>query len=248
MKKNIPIVSTMLIISLYIVNKIIRDIPPSPAVCSCARPLPPRGDDFSGSLAQGVIPPDGSFVGSSYCNYYTDMLGSGQNVISYSYYTPASLSSGTPDKHWFRYLVFLDTLLQRMASLYPGWRMRIYHNVTGGQREQADFLCNLTCSYPHLDLCDVRTIPQLAAHLDLESSLAIGRTWRFIVLGDPTIRMFGVRDLDSYLLQRERDVVTHWVERHEKQIYIMRDTPQKRNKADYLMPMYGETLWLATII
>ena len=150
--------------------------------------------------------------------------------------------------HWFRYLLFLDSLLQRMASLYSGWRMRIYHNVTEEQRDQAAFLCNLTCSYSHLDLCDVRTIPQLAAHKDLESSLAIGRAWRFIVLGDPTIRMFGVRDLDSYLLQRERDVVTHWVERHEKQIYIMRDTPQKRNKANYLMPMYGETLWLATII
>ena len=101
-KKNIPTVLAMLILSLYIVNKIIHDIHPSRAECNCARPLPPRGEDFSGSLAQGVIPPDGSFVGSSYCNYYTDMLGSGQNVISYSYYTPASLSSGTPGKHWFR--------------------------------------------------------------------------------------------------------------------------------------------------
>ena len=36
----------------------------------------------------GRIPPDGSYVGSSSCNDYTDKLGAGQKVLSYSYYTP----------------------------------------------------------------------------------------------------------------------------------------------------------------
>ena len=236
-KKNIHylILLKLLFILFCIYNDLIID---SGMDCSCSRQLPSLGKDFSDSLLAGVIPPDGSYVGRSYCNEYTDYLGSGQNVISYSYYTPAR-QSATFDTHWFRYLTFLDSLLQRMTEIYPGWRMRIYHNVTQGQRDQADYLCNLTCTYPHLDLCDVRTIPSLAAHQDLESAVAIGRAWRFVVLGDPTVQRFGVRDLDSYLLQRERDVVTHWMDRNEKQFYIMRDTPQKRNKAKYLMPMYG---------
>ena len=162
-------------------------------------------------------------------------------MISYSYYTTVTLKYKPSDKHWFRYLVFLERLLQRMTELYPGWRVRIYHNVTGGQRDQANYLCNLTCVYSHLDLCDIRKIPILAAHQDLESSLAMGRAWRFMVLGDPTVQMFGVRDLDSYLLQRERDVVEDWVGQNKKQFYIMRDTPQRRTRAKYLMPMYGGT-------
>ena len=39
-------------------------------------------------VSSGRIPPDGSYVGSSSCNDYTDKLGAGQKVLSYSYYTP----------------------------------------------------------------------------------------------------------------------------------------------------------------
>ena len=62
-----------------------------------------------------------------------------------------------------------------------------------------------------------------------------------MVLGDPTVRMFGVRDLDMYMLPREREAVTVWemgnYTNKVKQFYIMRDTPSARNKAGIIMPI-----------
>ena len=62
-----------------------------------------------------------------------------------------------------------------------------------------------------------------------------------MVLGDPTVRMFGIRDLDMYMLPREREAVTVWemgnYTNKDKQFYIMRDTPQARNRAGIFMPV-----------
>ena len=121
--------------------------------------------------------------------------------------------------------------------MYPGWRMRIYHNVTSAQADQAEFLCQLECDHPSLDLCDVRRIPELARHHVLEDKVDLGRWWRFLVLGDPTVRMFGIRDLDMFMLPRERDAVARWEQEGTHQFYIMRDTPQARKRAGILMPI-----------
>ena len=72
--------------------------------------MPPMGEDrqqdlIEGELTSGILmkselklkltkltpgrtPPDGSYVGPSTCNDFTDRLGAGQKVLSYSYYTP----------------------------------------------------------------------------------------------------------------------------------------------------------------
>ena len=74
-------------------------------ICHCKneRQKPPIGEDrqldlidggrkwkekFKLKTNLGRIPPDGSYVGSSSCNEFTDRLGAGQKVLSYSYYTP----------------------------------------------------------------------------------------------------------------------------------------------------------------
>ena len=64
----------------------------SAIVCQCPRErqLPTKGEDRSGDLERGIIPPDGSYVGPSSCNLETELLGSGQMVLSYSYYTPGT--------------------------------------------------------------------------------------------------------------------------------------------------------------
>ena len=84
--------------------------------------------------------------------------------------------------------------------------MRIYHNLTTDTPDELNFFCELKCSYDYLDLCDVRKIPELIEHRDIEDILDFGRAWRFIVLGDPTVHKFGVRDLDMFILEREREV------------------------------------------
>ena len=75
------------------------------------------------------------------------------------------------DRHWFRYLGLVEQLLKDLVDLYPGWRMRIYHNVTRDQEDQAQYLCQLQCQHHFLDLCDVRTIPELVKHQVNISSL-----------------------------------------------------------------------------
>ena len=64
----------------------------SAIVCQCPgeqqRQVPRKGQDRTGDLQQGLLPPDGSYVGPSSCNPETDLRGSGQMVLSYSYYTP----------------------------------------------------------------------------------------------------------------------------------------------------------------
>ena len=112
--------------------------------------------------------------------------------------------------------------LQKASELYPGWRVRIYHNVTGGQSDQATYLCRLHCTHHLLDLCDVRDVPELSRHGELEARVDLGRWWRFIVLGDPTVRRFGIRDLDMFILHRERDAVTAWEEEGSKQVDTIR--------------------------
>ena len=62
-----------------------------------------------------------------------------------------------------------------------------------------------------------------------------GRGWRkkvFVLillfnwqaLGDPTVEMFGSRDVDSYLMPREKAAVDEWMKK-QRQFHIMRDGP-----------------------
>ena len=71
--------------------------------CGCQRAWPAGGSDGRALLAAGRAPPDGSYVGRSSCNAYTEQLGSGQRVLSYSYYS-AGGSGREAARHWYRYL------------------------------------------------------------------------------------------------------------------------------------------------
>ena len=210
--------------------------------CGCPRPLPPVQADLTASLISGIIPPDGSYVGQSSCNKFTSHLGSGKNVLSYSFYSAVTLSymkdEVTGEAHWLRYLGLLPDILQNMTRDYPGWRLRLYHNLTQ-DHDQMGFLCKLYCDNPHMDLCDMREVPELISHIDLEGTVDLGRAWRFAVLGDPTVRLFGVRDLDMFILKRELAAMQEWMEDDSKQFYVLRDTPEKKMRAGYRMPIKG---------
>ena len=101
------------------------------------------------------------------------------------------------------------SLARTVGSLYPGWRMRIYHNVTSAQPAALASLCSLYCGHQHVDLCDTRRLPGLG---DLNTQFPVGRFWRFQALGDATVRRLLVRDTDAWLLPRERAAVTQWEE------------------------------------
>ena len=56
-----------------------------------------------------------------------------------------------------------------------------------------------------------------------------------MVLGDPTVKMFGVRDLDMYMLPREREAVRVWEVGNYtgelKQFYLMHSSPHSSIKS-----------------
>ena len=56
----------------------------------------------------------------------------------------------------------------------------MYHNLTQGH-DQLGFLCDLYCKNPLMDTCDIRHVPELVSHTDLEGFVDLGRTWRFAV-------------------------------------------------------------------
>ena len=80
---------------------------------------------------------------NSVCSEYTNTRNHNQKVISYSYY------EGIEDQA----MKNLDLNSESIHSLYPGYIMRIYHNLTENQK-----LCELFCQNEHIDLCNVRKL------------------------------------------------------------------------------------------
>ena len=99
-------------------------------------------------------------------------------------------------------------------------------------------LCKLYCTFDHVDFCDTRYhnnkfflcivgFRVLPSSGNLNQDFPVGRFWRFQALGDPTVRLepfninncivwilkirkFASRDVDSWILPRERDAVNDW--------------------------------------
>ena len=120
-----------------------------------------------------------------------------------------------------RYLGLFQPLAEAARRLYPGWRLRIYHNVTSEDTEALEVFCQLHCNYSFIDLCDTRDLPVLG---DLNSQFPNGMFWRFQPLADPTVEIFGSRDSDSFLSEREEAAVSAWLMSGE-QFHVMRDGP-----------------------
>ena len=162
----------------------------------------------------------GQYVGQSTCNNFTSALGAAQRVLSYSYYRPDQLA-GKPTDTVERFLGLFQPLAESARRLFPGWRLRIYHNVTSEDSEALDLFCELHCNYSFIDLCDTRNLPGIG---DLNAQFPVGRFWRFQPLADPTVEIFGSRDSDSFLSEREAAAVSAWL-RSGEQFHVMRDGP-----------------------
>ena len=57
---------------------------------------------------------------------------------------------------------YFEGIVQNAELLHEefdrSWMMRVYHNL-GPDHPQHPQLCNITCHYPHLDLCYIRQLP-----------------------------------------------------------------------------------------
>ncbi|XP_042228611.1 uncharacterized protein LOC121870734 [Homarus americanus] len=181
-----------------------------------------------------------TFKGESTCSDYSTQRGGGQRVVSFSYYSvdPVTDYDSEHSKKYFRPLYGRALAI---ATLYPGWLMRIYHNVSSQDHNATKYLCSIYCAHSHVDLCPVTELPDLG---NLIQQVVVGRLWRFAE-GDPTVEAFMSRDTDSWILERETVVVQEWL-KSGKAFHVIRDHPS--HKAIILAGLWGGfNIWPNTL-
>ena len=109
-----------------------------------------------------------------------------QNVISYSLY------GAQP-----RYCESAIKNISVAAELFPNWRCRVYLDDTVPQHVQQR----------------LREHGAQLVQMQGEASAGIpGVLWRFLVMDDPNVRRFLIRDTDALLSEREPAAVQQWLD------------------------------------
>ncbi|KAG0722107.1 hypothetical protein GWK47_045104 [Chionoecetes opilio] len=149
-------------------------------------------------------------LGESTCSDWATVRGGGQRVVSYSLFGafPSPYHRG------------IEVLAGRVRDAYPGWTIRLHHDLDLSSREQRAWACDLACTHPHVDLCHVSHLSGGVG--DVRGS--VGSVWRVAVLGDPLVAHYMVRDADAPLLPREVAAVAAWLT-SGKCFHVMRDSP-----------------------
>lgn len=101
-----------------------------------------------------------------------------------------------------------------VATVYPGWTMRVYYDSTVPLAVVGTFRAS-----PHVDLVDMTG-----------ASLANPMTWRFLAASDRSALRACFRDVDSRLSAREKAAVDAWVA-SGKRFHVMRDHPSHSHYA-----------------
>lgn len=133
-----------------------------------------------------------------------------RKVISYSLYgTDARYTAGAIEN------------MRLLRKVYPGWEMRVYHDV----------------SVPRRLLTQLHTLG--AQLIDMTGDKRNPMTWRFLVASDPSVRYWCSRDIDARLSIRERVCVDIWLSSGWP-THIIRDHPSHTQT-----PIMGGT-WCGT--
>lgn len=94
------------------------------------------------------------------------------------------------------------------GEIYPGWHCRYYCDDTVPVATRTA-LVNAGA--------EVELMPRLSQYSD-------GLFWRFLVMDDPAVVRFIIRDCDSVINMRERRAVDEWIE-SGRLFHVMRDNP-----------------------
>ncbi|CAL4092469.1 unnamed protein product, partial [Meganyctiphanes norvegica] len=190
------------------------------AGCSCTRRLPVKRD-----LGETILRRRGengeiltrTISRISTCSNTATLRGPKQKVVSYTYYGDIS-NPGINN----RYFSEIKNRAEEVARLYPGWVMRVYHNITTSNTQGQQQLCEVVCQQQHVDLCSIHNLPSPFG--DISHKLETATLWRFLPLLDPLVNIMVSRDLDSYILPREVAAVTAWLS-SSRLYHAMRDHP-----------------------
>ncbi|KAI9559234.1 hypothetical protein GHT06_016023 [Daphnia sinensis] len=150
----------------------------------------------------------------STCSRMADKRGPHQKIISYSIYGNFRRANVVK-----KYLEPFKKTLSSIPSIYPGWVVRIYHNLTKQDDETWSIINNTLNLGSHIDFCNATEIIQNRKLADL-----FAMTWRWLPLLDDMVDALMSRDSDSYIIAREADAVRAWLA-SDRVFHIMRDHP-----------------------
>ncbi|XP_046640878.1 uncharacterized protein LOC124326211 [Daphnia pulicaria] len=156
----------------------------------------------------------------SSCSLAADLRGPHQKVIGYSIYGDFS-QTATAD----RYLTPLAETLKDIALAYPGWIVRIHHNLPREENETSSWKMlekAVSSAGNHVDLCNVTEI--VTSRKMAKAKFIFPMTWRWLPVLDGLVDTFMSRDADSVILPRERDAVVQWLASNQS-FHMMRDHP-----------------------
>jgi hypothetical protein len=201
--------------SSYLLSNTIRDkiLSYRRQTCSCTRPI-------LGHKSNLLIIDERS---SSFCSQYSTLRGFHQRIIAISMYGPQENAIFSFNAS----LNFLHELIADMATMYPGWILRIYHDAS----IKENIVCPLECAHNHVDFCNASALGNLGSI----SNYIPPKIWRFLPAGDPLVDIMASRDLDSPLPQRELNAVHEWLST-DKPWHAMRDHPL------HTVPMLGKNV------
>ena len=106
--------------------------------CNCSRTIFTHKNNFQVNFE------------STTCGRDAYMRGTNQKVAAFVFY------GDNIQRKYFEGIVQNAELLHEEFD--RSWMMRLYHNL-GSDHPQHPQLCNITCHYPHLDLCYIRQLP-----------------------------------------------------------------------------------------
>lgn len=179
------------------------------SMCNCSKRVP-IGEEESG--------------GFQWCSDESSVRGRHQKVITYTVFGDAQDDASV----FRRYFSSIKNISQTANKMYPGWIIRIYHNIIDSQSEAQKQLCKVFCRYPNIDLCSIHRI---ADQIESNSTRPIDpklirglnpKMFRYLVMLDPNVDVFISRDVDSLIWHREVDAVKEWLSSNYT-FHLMRD-------------------------
>jgi len=188
-------------------------------LCNCGKEVPIGADV---NVTETLNDPD-LF---KWCSDESTIRGAGQKIVTYALY--GNVHNVSVFK---RYFSLLRNISLTVEKDYPGWVIRLYHNIKdepGPSKEAHNLLCDVYCRFNHLDLCSV---PLLADRIGngtspIDPVLLRGlnpKMFRYLVMLDPNVDIFISRDVDSIIWRREVDAVDEWLNRSNYTFHLMRD-------------------------
>ena len=184
------------------------------SLCNCGKEI---------VMGEESIQPDPNAF--KWCSPESSIRGKHQKVITYTLY--GNVHNASVAK---RYYSLLRNISLTADTDYPGWVVRIYHNIRnrgGPEREAHDQLCDVYCRFQNVDLCSVPLMIERIGNttMPIDPALLTGlnpKMFRYLVMLDPNVDVFISRDVDSIIWPREVDAVTEWL-KYNYTFHVMRD-------------------------